>query len=270
MYIQYKQTDTNTTDNYKWDGYDGSRNLLNKVGATRLSSEETILLIKKYTNGGCIESRNKVIRSNMGLVFIIAQRYASNMIPKEDLISEGVFALIKAIEKFDDSRNIKFSTYAAFWIKCAARRYVYKNKRVTTESITAIDINAAINKINPNISDEEIAQLLHYKLSYIKDIKQYTVTHEVPLDTVDIGKDETEPDFIGKMSVEYVLANGRLTEIELAVVKERIGLNDKSYSCTLQELADKFRKSRERIRQIEKTAYAKLYKKYGEQLKELL
>ena len=103
-----------------------------------LKKEEEVELFDKYKNGN-EDAKNKLILSNLKLVVSVAKKYIDKGVPFQDLIQEGNLGLFKAIEKFDNKRDLKFSTYAYVWIK----KYVLK----------AIDKNCRIQEIDAKIKE---------------------------------------------------------------------------------------------------------------------
>lgn len=107
---------------------------LKKCEPIPLSYERELILKSKE---GDVEARNKIIESNLRFVFNIARKYAGKGIPISDLISEGNLGLVKAIEKFDTTKDVKFITYAVYWIREYMSASIRKN--YSRADLTLID-----------------------------------------------------------------------------------------------------------------------------------
>ena len=102
-----------------------------------ISRKEEKRLIKLYKNGSLM-AKNKLLESNLRFVFDIARKYTGRGVPICDLISEGNLGLIKALDKFDNSKNVKFISYAVWWIKQAMLDSISKNKAYLGNEITIL------------------------------------------------------------------------------------------------------------------------------------
>jgi RNA polymerase primary sigma factor len=102
----------------------------NQIRSIPLLSFEEALELSRRIQKGDEDARRKLIEANLRLVIKIARGYASSSIPLMDIIQEGNLGLIRAVEKYDYSRNIRFSTYANWWIRQAISRYISNKQRV--------------------------------------------------------------------------------------------------------------------------------------------
>ncbi len=244
-----------------------------------LSKEEEEELLLKYKNGDS-EARTKIVTSNLRLVVSIAKKYKNKGLPFIDLISEGNFGLIYAIEKFDIEKGFRFSTYAVWWIKQSITKALINKSRDIRIPSYKYDLFSKINKytINKFISrgeypsNEEIAKDLKIKLRMIEEITQdfqdvlslnAEIGENLYLEDSLVVQDkyDLEAEFINKVGREKILEIvEELSEREQEILKRRYGLGNSEIN-TLEEIGDYFNITRERVRQIEKRTLAKLRKK---------
>lgn len=254
-----------------------------------LSKDEEVELLKAAQEG-IVDAKNKLILSNLRLVVNIAKGYMHKGLGFIDLISEGNFGLIHAIEKFDISKGYRFSTYAVWWIKQSiSKAIVSKGREIRIPSYK----HDLFNKINKFIMDhvmgtgnypsiEAIAE--HLKLSMGKVEKLMLEFQEVLSLNASIGEDIYLEDTIAETTENASLEDEILNDIlkeqvremlnELAdrereILKLRYGL-DGCEIHTLEEIGDTFNITRERVRQIEKKTLSKLRSKYTKELKDNL
>ena len=107
--------------------------------AKTLNKTELYELVLRYQKEGNIKARNEIITCNMGLVYKLAHKYQFGTFELDDLVSEGVFGLITAIDKFDTSKGLAFSTYAYHWIRHCVQRYTEKPYHKKDSLILSID-----------------------------------------------------------------------------------------------------------------------------------
>ena len=276
-----------------------TRMYLNEIGRIPLLTYEEEQALGKLISEGNKEAKNKLTESNLRLVVSIARRYSGygNLL---DLIQEGNIGLMKAVERFDYKLGYKFSTYATWWIKQSITRYLPDYSRTIRIPVHANELLLKIHKIEreysqahngKQISSKELAEMLsNDKITYteekINEIKKYEyITNETSLD-MQIGEDnETslldmiiddennlEDEVIEKLKrkdiIEAIEASP-LDEREIDIIKRRNGFYGRPQ--TLQEIANEYDVTRERIRQIEAKAYRKLRNnRETKKLKELL
>jgi len=270
------------SDDYVKDIADDSVRLyLREIGRVPLlTSEEEVELAKRIMKGDKA-AKDKMVEANLRLVVSIAKKYIGRGLDLLDLIQEGSAGLLRAVEKFDYTKGFKFSTYATWWIRQAITRAIADQARTIRIPVHMVEtINKLIRTQRRLVQElgreplpEEIAAEMEMdveKVNHIIKIKQDIVSLEAP---VGEEADSTLGDFIEdedsvspedaatyqllKEQVNSVLA--LLTPREQKILRMRFGLED-GRSHTLEEVGQEFGVTRERIRQIEAKALAKLRK----------
>jgi len=224
------------------------------------------------------QAREKLIISNGRLVISIASRYTGHGLTLAEVSQEGVLGLIRAIDKFDHERGVRLSTYASYWIRQSVSRAVAVQTRTIRLPVHKVDRLGVIRKTMNRLTQvlgrtpelEEIAAALDDTPQQIEALLcdgQETLSLEDPIgeegatlaDFVveeDGARLETEIDqTLLEREVQEALST--LTARESRIMELRYGLRD-GHPLTLQDVAERFGLTRERIRQIEKEAIAKL------------
>jgi len=272
---------------------DSVRMYLRDIGKVPLLTQEEELKLAKQVVKGSKKAKDKMAESNMRLVVSVAKRYGGRGLDFLDLIQEGNTGLLRAVEKFDPDKGFKFSTYATWWIRQAITRAIADQGRTIRIPVHMVEtINKLLRiqrkmtqELNREPTLEEMAQELYAgekKLSDADKIKKtkYVMKIKQEIASLDatIGHDSDEEDSVlgnfvedeGAVRPEDSAANqllkeqirevlSTLSDRERKILKMRFGL-DGGKSHTLEEVGLEFDVTRERIRQIESKAIAKLRK----------
>lgn len=263
---------------------DSVRLYLREIGKIPLLNSEEELELAKKVVAGDKRAKDKMAEANMRLVVSIAKRYSGRGLDFLDLIQEGNTGLLRAVEKFDPDKGFKFSTYATWWIRQAITRAIADQARTIRIPVHMVEtINKLLRtqrrmtqELNREPTIEELAKELEMepdKVEYVIKIKQDITSLDAGVGRDGEDEDSVLGDFIEdedgatpeesatnqllKEQVQAVLST--LSDREQKIIKMRFGLeNGKSH--TLEEVGQEFAVTRERIRQIEAKALAKLRK----------
>ncbi len=263
---------------------DSVRLYLREIGKIPLLNSEEELALAQRVVAGDKKAKDKMAEANMRLVVSIAKRYSGRGLDFLDLIQEGNTGLLRAVEKFDPDKGFKFSTYATWWIRQAITRAIADQARTIRIPVHMVEtINKLLRtqrrmtqELNREPTIEELAKELEMepdKVEYVIKIKQDITSLDAGVGRDGEDEDSVLGDFIEdedgatpeesatsqllKEQVQAILST--LSDREQKIVKMRFGLeNGKSH--TLEEVGQEFAVTRERIRQIEAKALAKLRK----------
>ena len=266
-----------------------SNNLIEKSKkASILEKDEEFELINDWRNNKTPRSLQKILNSYLRLAVSYARKYSSYGLPNDDLIHEGVLGIMHALEKFDTSKDFRLSTYASWWIRASIQDYILKNWSVVRTGSTASQKALFFNlkKIKQQINDvsrEFLGQEELNKVSNMLKVKSIEVQNmESRLTGGDLHlnqkvDNDTENDFMSLLADErqnpeetYEDFNDKnvkkdfinqaidtLNEREKTIIRLR---KFRERSITLDELGQKLKISKERVRQIETKALEKLKK----------
>jgi len=238
---------------------------------------ERVILERAVRHGG--RAQQRLVEANLRLVVSIAKKYVGRGMPLLDLIQEGNLGLMRAVEKFEYRRGFKFSTYASWWIRQSTTRALADQGRTIRVPVHMVE---AINKLaaaQRNLSQtlhreptiEEVAADLEVDPSKITELRRIALD-PVSLETPLGGEDEaTLGDFVEDVDAEAPVAAAsfrllqdylrvaleELSDRERQVLVMRFGLADGQVR-TLEEVGRHFKVTRERVRQLETKALAKL------------
>lgn len=243
-----------------------------------LKSEEERNLGKLIKEQNSDMAKRKLIQANLRLVVSIAKKYIGQGVNFMDLVQEGSIGLIRAAEKFDYSKNFKFSTYATWWIKQSIIRAIANYSKSIRIPVHMSDKIRKYKRIYNELSislgreptDNEILQKLEISLSKLQKIKQSILVEPVSLETTitddlclrDYIEDKTLQSPEDKVKQDSIKTDvpkllNTLPEREKQVLTNRYGINSDKPK-TLAQLGDMLGYSKERIRQIEEGAILKL------------
>ena len=265
-------------------GFDSSSDLdivslyINELNAPLLSEDEEKALLVKIKQGD-MEAREKFIESNLRLVVSVAKKFLGRGVPFLDLVQEGNLGLMKAIDKFDLSYDVRFSTYAVYRIKMFVSRAIADQSRNIRVPISRQDelysymtkIDNLEKKFGMNLSVDEISMMLGKNVDKIRELeslKNDTVSINALvgkdndtelgefLSTSESIEDEVIDSFLPEQIME-LLKKSKLSEREKDVLLSRFGIG-RSHVWQLKELSKKYGVSKAWIGQVELNALEKL------------
>ena len=264
----------------KYDDSDsGFKIYLREIAQTPLlTPQEEIELAAKIKRGDK-EARARMIKANLRLVVKIAHDYSNLGLPLLDLVSEGNIGLMKAVERFDPAKGGKLSTYAAWWIKQSIKRALANQSKTIRLPVHLVDKIAKVKRLALAMSeelgreptDDELAEevgISAAKLSQLRTVSIRPASLDAPIndeDGTEFGElvgDESAVDPAENLSEKNLQEEvsdllGVLDERERKIINSRFGL-DGGKTRTLEEVGQKFGVTRERIRQLQNIALAKL------------
>ena len=243
-----------------------------------LTPQEEIQLAKKVKKGDTA-ARERMINANLRLVVTIARDYANLGLPLLDLISEGNIGLTKAIERFEPTKGAKLSTYAMWWIKQSIKRALANQSKTIRVPVHLNDKIAKVRRVSLQMSeglgreptDDELGQEIGIdtdKITRLKSVGIRPASLDAPISDNDstefselIGDDEAQTPFELLRDKNLLGEVEGLLEVldprERKIISQRFGL-DGGKPKTLEDVGKDFRITRERIRQLQNIALAKL------------
>ena len=195
-------------------------------------------LLKKCKKGN-LKAKNEILEANLRFVFDIAKHYTGRGVPISELISDGNIGLLRAIEKFDESKDVKFISYAVWWIRQAMLESIKRRNAINFVEIEPnTDNDSSMDK--KLIEDDEDDVSFNNDFSNENDEKSMEVS-------------ENQRNIITSLI-------GTLSDRERDIVENYYGINDKK-ELTLTDIGKKYNLSSERVRQIKLNAIRKLRSK---------
>ena len=243
----------------------------------RVSVEEEAELAQRIRRGdrGALE---RLTRANLRFVVSVAKQYQNQGLSLPDLINEGNLGLIKAAEKFDETRGFKFISYAVWWIRQSILQALAEQSRIVRLPLNQVGnlnrINRAFSKFeqqnerNPSIS--ELAEMMDVDKERIEEVVKITGRHtslDAPFSEgeengmLDVLADDTSPQTDNllereSLNTEIHRTLSRLTERERLILSMFYGIDQPE--LTLEEIGHRLKLSRERVRQIKEKTLKKL------------
>ena len=273
-----------TAENVDAFADDSVRLYLREIGKIPLLTPEEEADLAQRIVKGDKKAKDKMVESNMRLVVSIAKRYGGRGLDFLDLIQEGNTGLLRAVDKFDPDKGFKFSTYATWWVRQAITRAIADQARTIRIPVHMVEtINKVLrttrkltSELNREPTNEEIAAALDMepeKIDYVMRIKQDIASLDASVGREGDDEDSVLGDFVEdeeRVSPEDSAANqilkeqlseiiSTLTDREQKIIRLRFGIGG-GRPHTLEEVGAEFDVTRERIRQIEAKALAKLRK----------
>ena len=279
-FIDFNDEDTPKTFSTIVNNDDILQMYLKQIGRKKMLSKSEETELGKRIREGDEKAKKELIQANLRLVVSIAKKYTGQGVLFMDLVQEGSFGLIKAAEKFDYTRNFKFSTYATWWIKQTIIRAISNHSRTIRipvhmlEKIRKYKKACTIAECDENIetNDETISKISGLEIKKLDEIRCAIKTEPVSLETY-VTDDLCIQDYVEDKSYcspennvqkkfeekDVISLLNKLDKREQDIIKHRFGLEDNKPE-TLEQIGNKLGFSKERIRQIENIAIQKLRK----------
>ena len=228
---------------------------------------------------GSRKALKELTEANLRFVVSVAKDYQGQGLPLTDLINEGNLGLIKAAERFDETRGFKFISYAVWWIRQSVLQALAEHSRIVRLPLNRVGTISKINKASERLEQEferaprsdELAKQLDMKVNEVNDAQRISRRHhslDTPfsdddknslLDVIADGKTD-DPDKelqIDSLRDEVRAALDTLKDREKDVIRMYFGI-DHDYALTLNEIGEEFGLTRERVRQIKEKAIRRL------------
>jgi RNA polymerase nonessential primary-like sigma factor len=260
---------------------DTTQHYLNQIGLRPLLSQPEEVHFSTRAKQGDFDARQKMIEHNLRLVVSIAKHYINRGVALLDLIEEGNLGLMRAIDKFEPERGFRFSTYATWWIRQSIERAIMNQARTVRLPVHMVrELNQILrakyhleaqHHDGKDATAEDIAYLVGRPVDDVQDIlalSEHAASLDAPLDNdpqaslMDMlpGDSDDGPDSRAEHHEITVLVRDWLTKMpdkQRTVIVRRFGL-DNDDPATLEQLASEMGVTRERVRQIQQEALAKL------------
>lgn len=252
---------------------------LQEIGRVDLITADEEVELARRIKEGDQKAMEKLVKANLRFVVSVAKQYQNQGLTLPDLINEGNLGLIKAAQRFDETRGFKFISYAVWWIRQSILQALAEQARIVRLPLNKI---GSINKINRTFSEleqkyerepshDEIAEMLEMSENDVKESMMSSGRHvsmDAPLqegeegDMYDVirNNDMPMPDkdlIIESLRREIERSLSTLTPREADVIRLFFGLNGEQ-AMTLEEIGEKFDLTRERVRQIKEKAIRRL------------
>ncbi len=257
---------------------------LQEIGQIPLLTPAMEVDLAQRIRTGDPEALHRLVRANLRFVVSVAKKYQGQGLTLADLINEGNYGLIKAAQRFDETRGFKFISYAVWWIRQAILQALAEQSRVVRLPLNRIGTISKIRKAGarlaqvherqPNI--EELAQELDVDVEKVREALQHTGRHlsmDAPFtgedddnNLLDVLSDDDEipPDdtLLGEsLKIDIERALSQLHEREAEITRLYFGIG-REHPLTLEEIGTRFGLTRERVRQIKEKALRKLRQKH--------
>ncbi len=252
---------------------------LQEIGKVDLITAEQEVELARRIKQGDKKALEELTKANLRFVVSVSKQYQNQGLSLPDLINEGNLGLIKAAQRFDETRGFKFISYAVWWIRQSILQALAEQSRIVRLPLNKIGSINKINKATAKLEQEferepdykEIAGMLEMTINEVKESKRNAGRHvsmDAPLiqdednNMYDVLKSEESitPEtglLYESLRKEIDRAISTLTQREADVIKLYFGLNG-SHPMTLEEIGEKFDLTRERVRQIKEKAIRRL------------
>ncbi len=256
---------------------------LQEIGQIALLTPQEEVDLARRIKQGEQAALHRLTRANLRFVVSVAKKYQGQGLTLADLINEGNYGLIKAAQRFDETRGFKFISYAVWWIRQAILQALAEQSRVVRLPLNRIGTISKIRKTSARLSQkherqpniEELASELEVDVEKVREALQHTGRHlsmdapfnedddnsllDVLPDNQDVAPDDILMDESLKIDIERALNLLHPREAEITRLYFGIG---REHPLTLEEIGQRFGLTRERVRQIKEKALRKLRQKH--------
>lgn len=251
---------------------------LQEIGHEELISAEEEVELARRIKTGDRKALEKLTKANLRFVVSVAKQYQNQGLSLPDLINEGNIGLLKAAEKFDETRGFKFISYAVWWIRQSILQAIAEQGRVVRLPLNQVGSVNRINKVLSKFEQEnerrpsvdEIADktdLPHEKIEDVLKVNTHQVSVDAPMadgdgtsmiDFMQSDSDSSTDEELLKESLRAEIASALsvLNDRERNVIEAFYGINQPE--CTMEEIGKKYGLTRERVRQIREKAIRRL------------
>jgi RNA polymerase primary sigma factor len=260
---------------------------LHEIGKVELLSAEKEVELAKRIKKGDRDALEQLIKANLRFVVSVSKQYQNQGLSLPDLINEGNLGLIKAAERFDETRGFKFISYAVWWIRQSILQALAEQARIVRLPLNKI---GSINKINKTFNKleqeyqrdptiDEVADMMESSAELVEESMNFSNVHvsmDAPLRDEEVNnmydvmlnEESPSPDsglINNSLRKEIERSLATLGDREAEILRYYFGLNGIS-PHTLEEIGDEFGLTRERVRQIKEKAIKKLRNQYRNRL----
>ncbi len=256
---------------------------LQEIGQIALLTPEEEVELARRIKQDDQDALHRLTRANLRFVVSVAKKYQGQGLSLADLINEGNYGLIKAAQRFDETRGFKFISYAVWWIRQAILQALAEQSRVVRLPLNRIGTISKIRKTSARLAQEherapnleELAHELDIDVEKVREAMQHTGRHlsmDAPFNEDDdnslldvlpsdegISPDDSLLDESVKIDIERALSMLHPREAEITRLYFGIG---REHPLTLEEIGQRFGLTRERVRQIKEKALRKLRQKH--------
>lgn len=253
---------------------------LQEIGKVELiSPEEEVILAQKIKQGDG-RALDRLTKANLRFVVSVAKQYQNQGLSLSDLINEGNLGLIKAAQRFDETRGFKFISYAVWWIRQSILQALAEQSRIVRLPLNKVGLTNKITKAYTQLeqeyerepSSEELASLLEIDLEEVEStlgISSRHISMDAPfadgeegtlldiLENHNASKTDNEMDFNDSLQIEIHRSLSTLTVKQQEVLRLYYGIG-LEHPVSLEDIGDQFGLTRERVRQIKDKAITKL------------
>jgi len=253
---------------------------LQEIGKVELITPEEEVRLARMIKQGCQKSLDRLTKANLRFVVSVAKQYQNQGLSLPDLINEGNLGLIKAAQRFDETKGFKFISYAVWWIRQSILQSLAEQARIVRLPLNKVGLTSRIQKAYSLLeqeferepSAEELADLLNMDLEEVTSTLGINIRHvsmDTPfsegedgtlldiLENTNAEKTDNEVDHKQSLNIEIDRSLKTLTERQKEVVCYFFGIGV-DHALSLEDIGEKFCLTRERVRQIKDKAITKL------------